>query len=473
MNHFASKPNILLILSDDHGYADLSFKASVEDVDTPNLDRLRQSGMLLEQGYVSAPICSPSRAGLMVGAYQQRWGAEWFGNSQFAPEPFIAIPQVLKRAGYQTGYFGKVHYGPDQVGSRACPENHGFDQSLYGLAAHGMGRLHYMIHDQSYHESNPDQSARLGMGPLYRNGQAEDCHDHLTRVFAREAIDFMTQAVKDQDTFFCMTAFNAVHNFTWQLPEDVLKAFGLPAHQDFDPAIHDYYDWYDGAILPRLENGRAYYLAQLSLMDQAIGQMLDTIDQLGIKDNTLIIYLTDNGGSPCNFADNRPLMGTKYSLYEGGIRVPFIASWPGVIEANSQSNNLVSSLDLLPTFAHLAGQDLPKTSPVDGLNLMDTFEGKNGGHDNLHFDTGFQWAVRTPLWKLLSREDDHQEMMRQRLLSNEHTDIGHGTALYAIDQDPSETTNLLDDHTQVYDELRQVRQKWVQDVKNSHVQDRR
>lgn len=133
-----SKPNIIFIISDDHGYGDLSFKNILGDVNTPNLDRLRASGMLLEQGYVSAPVCSPSRAGLIVGSYQQRWGAKYFGSARFAPESVKTIPEILKTVEYRTGYFGKVHYGSDKPGGRECPENDGFDESFYGLAAMGM-----------------------------------------------------------------------------------------------------------------------------------------------------------------------------------------------------------------------------------------------------------------------------------------------------------------------------------------------
>ena len=122
-------------------------------------------------------------------------------------------------------------------------------------------------------------------------------------------------------------------------------------------------------------------------MDREIGRILDKIEAAGEQENTLIIYLTDNGGSPCNYGNNAPLFGTKYSLYEGGVRVPFIASWPGVVEANSQSRNLVSSLDLLPTFAYLAGGELINQSyPTDGKNIIPTLLGQDGGHKELYFE---------------------------------------------------------------------------------------
>lgn len=468
INHYyASKPNIVLIVSDDHGYGDLSFHEVMQDVHTPQLDRLRQSGMLMQQGYVSAPICSPSRAGLMVGSYQQRWGAKWFSNSCFAPRPFLSLAEVLKMADYRTGYFGKIHYGADQLGSRECPDQHGFDESFYGLAAHGMGRLHYLIHDVDAEEKFSEKSARHGMSAMYENGKPVSCYNHLTHEFAQRSIDFIEQSVKMATPFFCMTAFNAVHNFTWQLPKEELEKRNLPPHPDFDPETESYIDWYDGAVCPNLKYGRAYYLAQLELMDQAIGKILDTIEQLGQQDNTLIIYVTDNGGSPCNYGNNTPLYGSKYTLYEGGVRVPFIASWHSRIKENTTSNNLVSTLDLLPTFAYLAGVEIPDEVPIDGNNLIPTLEGQVDGHEFLHFDTGFQWSIRDNQWKLISRSEE--DSMREKLLAVEHCDIGQGMALYPIGQslDESIQANQSDKYPELVDYYEQVHQKWEEEMARS------
>lgn len=404
---FGTKPNIVFILSDDHGYGDLSFYQQDPAVQTPNLDRIRQQGMLFEQGFVSAPICSPSRASLMVGSYPQRWGGKWFDTSSFAPDTYQSIPEILKKAGYRSGYFGKVHYGPDTPGSRSCPENHGFDESFYGLAAQGMGRLHYLIHEKEAEKTYGDAANILGMHAMYENGQATECNQHLTLEFGKRAKEFIEKEIAGENPYFCMLAFNAVHNFAWQLPEEELRKRNLPGYKDFSSTTSEYLDWYDGAISPNLPNGRAYYLAQLELMDQAIGRILDTLEQTGTAQNTLIVYLTDNGGSACNYGNNSPLTGSKYSLFEGGIRVPYLASWPGVISEGSLTKNLVSSMDLLPTFAYLAGIELSDEASIDGLNLVPSFldEGKEG-HQALYFDTGFQWSVRTDNWKLHEVHED-------------------------------------------------------------------
>ncbi|MGX7445983.1 sulfatase family protein [Dolosigranulum pigrum] len=463
-----SQPNIVLIVSDDHGYGDLGFREELSDIATPNLDRLRASGMLLEQGYVSAPICSPSRTGLMVGSYQQRWGAKWFDSSKFAPEPYLSIPEVLKQAGYRSGYFGKVHYGPDQPGTRACPDQHGFDESFYGLAALSMGRLHYLKHEVAAEDKFGKENAeRNGFYPMYHNGEPVDCHTHLTVEFANRAIDFIDESLQAEMPYFCMVAFNAVHNFAWQLPDDELRQRNLPAFPDFDEAKHDYYDWYDGVIMPHLENGRDYYLAQLDIMDREIGRILDKIEAAGEQENTLIIYLTDNGGSPCNYGNNAPLFGTKYSLYEGGVRIPFIASWPGVVEANSQSRNLVSSLDLLPTFAYLAGGELINQSyPTDGKNIIPTLLGQDGGHKELYFDTGFQWSVRDQEWKLRTVSGEEARDASRALKDTEHADIGYGTSLVPIGQslDESDEANQATDRPDLVAYYQKRYEQWAADV---------
>ena len=456
------RPDILLIISDDHGYADRSARGS-RDARTPHLDRLAREGVVFDQGYVTAPICSPSRAGLIAGAHQQRWGAQWFDTSAFPPPQQPVMPEVLQQAGYRTGYFGKVHYGPEGPGDRACPENHGFDESLYGLAGLSMGRLHYLHHSRAAADEYGEAASAHGVDPLRENGREVECEQHLTVEFTDRALEFMGAGDEGQDPYFCMVAYNAVHNFAWQLPQDELDARALPRHDDFDPASADYIDWYDGAISPHLEHGREYYLAQLEIMDREIGRLLDHLEATGRRESTLVVYLTDNGGSTCNFGDNTPLDGTKYSLLEGGVRVPVILSWPGTVPAGEHSEALVSSLDLLPTFAAAAGAEVPPSAPIDGMDLRPVWEGRSPGHEALHFDTGFQWAVRTPQWKLRSVDGDTGH--REHLLAVEHTDIGHGISLVPMGPDPApgsegEQADVSADHPEVVAELTALHERW-------------
>ena len=422
----APRPNIVLLISDDHGYGDLSAEPTAEGLHTPNLERLRCRGTTFRRAYVSAPICSPSRAGLIAGAHQARWGARWFDSSSFPPPGRAVGPEVLRQAGYRTGYFGKVHYGEDLPGSRSCPENHGFDESLYGLAAQSMGRLHYLRHSAEEAAAHPEAAEVLGTHPLYDAGTPIDTDTHLTTLFAERAIDFIERSVAEEQPYFAMVAFNAVHNFTWQLPPEELEKHGLPSYDDYDPATSEYLDWYDGAISPHLEGGRAYYLAQLDLMDREIGRVLDAVDASGQAEDTIIVYLTDNGGSTCNYGDNGPLDGTKYTLYEGGIRVPFIVSWPGIAPAGKCSDALVSSLDLMPTFIAAAGGQV-EGERFDGQDLAGVLTGRSAGHDALYFDTGVQQAVVRPdaKWR---RIVEGQEL-REALLNVEHTDIGEGESV--------------------------------------------
>ncbi|ATG50419.1 arylsulfatase [Brachybacterium vulturis] len=464
----AERPHILLIISDDHGYADLSSRGSA-DARTPHLDRLAASGMSFDSAYVTAPICSPSRAGLIAGAHQQRWGGHWFSDASFPPEQQPVLPELLGEGGYRTGYFGKVHYGFEQPGDRACPERHGFDSSFYGMTSTSAGRLHYLHHSRASRERLGDEfHAVHGVNPMFENGRETDCERHLTSEFAQRAIDFMgpaPEAAADgapaEDPFFCMVAFNAVHNFAWQLPEDELAVRALPSHDDFDPDTDKYIDWYDGAISPHLENGRGYYLAQLEIMDREIGRMLDHLEATGRREHTLVVYLTDNGGSACNYGINAPLHGTKYSLFEGGVRVPLMVSWPGRIQPGSRSDVLISSMDLLPTFLAAAGLRPPRPEQIDGRPLQDCWEGDGTGHELLHFDTGFQWAVRDREWKL-RWVDEEDTTYRDRLLRNEHTDIGAGLTLVPIgtDLDESPQADVADQHPEVVAALLEAHRDW-------------
>jgi arylsulfatase A-like enzyme len=337
-------PNIVLIVSDDHGFGDLGFRGVEDDVSTPHLDALAADGRVYDNAYVTAPICSPSRAGLITGAHQARWGAHWFTDSAMAPESVPSLPERLAARGYRTGYFGKVHYGADEEGSRACPPHHGFETSFYGLAAQSMGRLHYLHHTRAHEEAYGEAARRHGVSPMWEGEERVDCERHLTEEFVQRAIDFVD--APDERPFFSMIAFNAVHNFTWQLPQHELDARGLPAHPDFDAETNDYLDWYDGAVEPNLDNGREYYLAQLEIMDREIGRLRAHLERQGLAENTIVVYMTDNGGSRCNYGRNTPLEGSKYTLYDGGVRTPMLISWPGVIAPGSVSKALVSSLDL-------------------------------------------------------------------------------------------------------------------------------
>ncbi len=448
-------PNILLILSDDHGFADRGSRS--EAVATPALDRLAAEGATCDEAYMSAPICSPSRAGLITGRHQARWGATWFDSASFVPEGGPTLASALKDRGYVTGYFGKVHYGTsDAPGSPACPPRHGFDESLYGLSHFHLGRLNYLHRGPQAAEAYGTAAGVMGVGTPW-DGETEVApQGFLTDLLADRADRFIVDHA-DQP-WFCMLAFNAVHNFCWQLPDDELERRGLPRLPDWDPGELPYELWYDDAIWPNLEHGRDFYLAQLELMDSAIGRLMGRLDEVELADNTIVVYLTDNGGSTCNYGDNTPLRGTKYTLWEGGIRVPFVVRWPaGAVPAGQVRQGLVSSLDLLPTLLSATGA--PWGGATDGLDQWPLIRGGRGGHEALHWTTGWSWAVRSGPWKLSWVDPDSTVAAETRRV--EHAPIGSGAFLADLSSDVSETRNLAADRPDVVADLTGRHEAWT------------
>jgi len=457
------RPNVVLILSDDHGYADRSRTGVHADVHTPGLDRLAAGGVECTQAYVTAPICSPSRAGLVAGRHQARWGVYWFGDSAF-PYAYPSIAERFGDLGYATGYLGKVHYGKETVGDRACPPHHGFAETFYGLAGQQLGRLNYLHHSQAaVEEYGPEASWRMAVQPMLSGDDPVELEGFLTAELGRRARDFVERHV--DDPFFLQLSFNAVHNFCWQLPPDELARRGLPVRSDWSgdgPA--DYADWYDGSISPNLEHGRQYYLAQLELMDAEIARLLDTLDARGLAEDTVVVYLTDNGGSTCNYADNTPLRGTKYTLWEGGIRVPFLLRWPaGGIEGGRTCSGVLSSMDLYPSLLAAAGAEAAAYVDCDGVDQLALWRGEAAaGHAALHWDIGFSWAVRSGDWKLAWTDPDSTAAAYLR--SSEHAEPGSGMRLFDLGSDPGETTDLVTERPDVVAELRALRAGWLAEV---------
>lgn len=456
-----STPNILLIVSDDHGYADRSVLGIHDDVQTPALDRLAEEGVAMTDGYVTAPICSPSRAGIMTGQHQQRWGGLWFDSARFPDDDEVpTLGEELRDAGYRTGYFGKVHYGNETVGDRACPPHHGFDTTFYGLAGQSFGRLNYMRHSSDAVQDYGDEAAKaMAVQPLLEGDEPAEFEGFLTAELGRRAREFIAEP--DDRPFFCMLAFNAVHNFCWQLPAEELERRGLPPYEDWHPDQGtEYGDWYDDVIVPNLPHGRGYYLAQLELMDAEIGKILEQLDALGAAEDTLVVYLTDNGGSTCNYGDNTPLNGTKYTLLEGGIRVPMLWRWIGTLPAGQQRSTPASALDLMPTLRRVASSH--SKAPTDGIDLLPVLLDGQDQKRTLHWDCGFQLAVRDGDWKLswVAPEDDTAAHLR----SYEHAPIPEGWGLYNLRDDISEQNNLIGERQDVAVRLLESHVDWMQQI---------
>lgn len=454
-----SLPNIVLIVSDDQGYADMGVTGLAPDVQTPSLDALASQGTRFTQAYVTSPICSTSRLGLMTGTYTQRTGGYFYGEEGAISPKLETMAEMLKKQGYRTGYVGKYHYGYHDSQSRDFPLNHGFDR-FYGTA--GVGRKHYLIHDDAQHQAFLDKIHRyqrkgqnLEMTSMWDDRKKVTPQGFATEIFGEKAREFVRE---NQDKpFFLQLAFTAVHNFTHQLPAEYLKAHGLDAIKDWDPAKEDYYQWYQKGRYPNNPQGRAYYLAHLDYMDKEVGKLMQQLDDLKLRDNTLVIFLSDNGGSTPIYANNGPLRGSKYLLYEGGIRVPFLVSWPARLPKGAVLDNVISSMDVLPTLAAITGANTPPY--VDGQNILPLLSGEKPdlNHDILVWDTGIGTAVRYGRWKLKTASDDWNakyEMVAVEL----------GMQLFDLHKDPGERTDVKDQNPEVFQQLQGVYLHWKNDM---------
>jgi len=364
---FASerRPNIIIFLADDLGYADLGCQGC-KDIPTPHIDSIARSGVRFTDGYATHPVCAPSRAALMTGMYQHRFGFEHNpGPERFAapnfglPRNVPTLAEKLKAAGYATGMIGKWHIGYKE-GLR--PWERGFDY-FFG----------FLSGARSYYPDNPRER-----DPLLCNGRpVTDEKEYLTDAFAREAVAFI-QRSKDRPWFLYL-AFNAVHG-------------PLEATDKYT------------ARFPNLTGTRRTYAGMLSAMDDAVGRVLAKVRELNQEENTLIFFYSDNGGpTPQTTSRNDPLRGYKGQLFEGGIRVPFLMQWTGVVPAGQTYRQMVMGFDCHATALAAAGIPLPTDRPLDGVNLLPFLTGKQTGspHDRLFWRAGEQRAARVGDWKLI------------------------------------------------------------------------
>ena len=362
-----SKPNIIVIVGDDLGYGSLGCYGCKE-IPTPHLDSLAKNGVKYTNGYVSCPVCSPTRAGLLTGRYQQRFGHEFnpgppgAASAEFGlPLTETTLPQHLKKLGYATGMVGKWHLGyqPDFQ-----PLKRGFD-SFFGF----LGGAH------SYHDAQAD-----GRNPILRGTERVAEKEYLTDAFTREAVAFIDRHQKQP--FFLYLTYNAVHT-PMHAAEKYLQRF---AHIK--------------------ERKRRNFAAMLAALDDGTGAILDKLRQLHLEEQTLIIFISDNGGpTAANTSSNGPLSGFKGGVLEGGIRVPFLMQWKGHLPAGKEYAQPGISLDLLPTALAAAGGPVPPEAQVDGVNLLPFLSGTKAGapHERLYWRFGEQSAIRQGDWKLVRR----------------------------------------------------------------------
>ena len=395
----AVHPNILLIITDDQGYADLSATELNDDIQTPNIDRIADSGVRFMQGYSTSPICSASRAGLIAGIHQARWGNYYYGDGGL-PDSLNTIPEYLKELGYHTVKIGKTHYSKDahylaDTLKETHPNNHGFDE-FFGFCH---PRHDYFKMKNEYVEQLREGDKRFpDWGPIWSNKQRVEVEGYTTELFADAAIE---QIENSEKPFYIQLSFNTLHEPFAQVPQSYLDKYGLQQLAEFDPNGDEKYNefhlrrhWAPDSV----PNGRLYYKAVMDALDDNIGRVLDALERTGKSNNTMVVLVADNGGSHNIFADNGPLSGHKYHLMEGGIRTPFIVSYPKRLPQNAvNDSSIVSSLDLLPTFVRAAGG---KVIGVEGSDLLAVYDGSDASRRIHYWDSGWEWAVRSGDWKL-------------------------------------------------------------------------
>ena len=396
----AKRPNIIVIVSDDQGYADAGFQGS-KDIPTPHLDALARDGVRCTHGYVTAPVCSPSRAGLMTGRYQEKFGhhnnivAEAALPIAHLPSNETLLPQVLATAGYHTAMVGKWHLGL-QDGCR--PYERGF-QEFFGIVTGGHD---YFVNDPE-ERAVGDQSYKAR---IERNGPVgEKVPGYLTDAFGSDAVRIIrdSHTRRPDQPLFLYLAFNAPHTPT-QAPEKLVE------------------------IMPATLEGkeRRTYAAQIASMDTAIGQVRAALRETGMEKDTFIVFFSDNGGAKHDYYDNTPLRDYKGSLYEGGIRVPFFAVFPGRIPPGSVCDLPVTSLDVFATACALAGAKPETTHPLDSTDMLPvlTGEAKKPAHDALFWHyPGFGAAAVAGDLKLVVPKNGSPQLFNLAADTGEKNDL--------------------------------------------------
>ncbi len=457
-------PNVVLMIGDDHGYADMGFLNLADDVTTPNFDRLAKQSISFKNAYATSPICSPSRVGIMTGAYHQRQKVFWYGGNGLSNPKIPTIAEILLEKGYATGFFGKFHYGSKDTDTthRSFPLNHGY-QELFGCNG---GRKHYLIHNNEKEAAfrqamkkaaDPKQS--LEMGGFWVQNKRENVEGFATEMISQKGIGFMKEQLTKDQPFFATISFNAVHNFTHQLPQEYLDQHNLKGYRDWDPEKEAYYDWYNEGRMPNNPEGRAHYLGQLYYLDKEVGRIMDFLEKENQLENTLIIYVGDNGGSSQIYSNNSPYKGGKYTMYEGGLRIPLLIAWKGKYLAGKEVENMVSALDILPTICEATSTKQPKLS--DGLSLQKILDGTDSKleHETLVWYGGEQAAVRSGKWKYRWANDAKNSFAKSST-KYEGVDLELGDHLHNLKIGIPEEENLKNQESEVLVKLQDELSKW-------------
>jgi len=407
----ADKPNILILFADDLGYGDVGFNGC-RDIPTPNIDSLAKNGTIFNNGYVTCAVCGPSRAGLLSGRYQNRLGFEDnpgpFRQTKETKPGFPVeqktIADRMKALGYTTGMVGKQH---DGVGPEFNPINRGFDE-FFGF---NNGASDYF---------KPSKLVR-GLNPIQMK------EDYITDAFGNEASDFVRRHA--DEPFFLYVAFNAPHG----------PLHAKDEHLEKFKSIKDV--------------TRRKYVSMVHSMDENIGKILSELRENDLEDNTLIFFLSDNGGPKNIKANNGELRGQKGELYDGGIHVPYVVQWKGTLPAGQTIEHPVISLDILPTAVAAGGGKVSKDWKLDGVSLLPQLTGKNvkAPHDALCWRFLFQHGFRTADWKLVKVKEKNGGKVRD-------------WQLFRISDDPSEKNDVIDQYPEVAKKLQKRYDSWTAEL---------
>jgi len=457
------RPNVIIILADDLGMTDISHYGS-PFLQTPNIDSIGLDGITYSQAYSTAPICSPSRAGLLTGRYQNRYGFDSQPMTQYAnnrleylvfkyiintkpmypinndsipnpdqierqgmPPTEIMLSEALSASGYRCDAVGKWHLGYGDIG---FPDKRGFD-SFFGF----LDAFSYYIDPEQdgveswqfdeFSEKHIWKQKRNGYSAVQRDGRVVDEKEHLTDAFAREATARIRDAALSDEPFFLYVPFSAPHT-----PFQALSEYTERFEQIDDPKKRIYY-------------------ALISQLDDAVGRILNTLEETGEANNTLVIFSSDNGGATYTGATgNNPLRGGKMSHFEGGLSVPLMMRWPDVIEKGSTADEPVIQMDLFNTIMAGAKLPLPSDRTMDGLNLLNPAAVEQAFNRPLFWRSDYNHIVQYKEWKLMMNEKDGKVW------------------LYNLAADREENHNLADEKPEIVTELKALFDDWNREMQS-------
>ncbi|MEN6363413.1 MAG: sulfatase-like hydrolase/transferase [Bacteroidales bacterium] len=403
-----SKPNILVILCDDLGYNDVGFNGS-NDISTPNLDALARDGVIFSSAYVAHPFSGPSRAALMTGRYPQNIGTpynlrdEGLKTESGVPVNETFISNVLHDAGYYTAAIGKWHLGE---ASQFQPNKRGFDE-FYGFL--GGGHKYFPNQFQPAYEKQikADKYPISGyLLPILHNDKPVELTDYLTDVFSNQGVEVIKKSSDLNKPFFLYLAYNAPHVPLEAKAEDKEKFSNIK------------------------DENRRTYAAMVYAVDRGVGEIVKTLKEKGEYDNTLIVFLSDNGGNTDHGANNDPLKGTKGDTWEGGFRTPMFFHWPAVLKSGQRFNDPVSSLDLYPTFVQIANAKIPVSKKLDGKDILnDVIAGQSQDKNRMIFSLRYREgycdvAARQGDWKITRMGNEPWGLYNITKDISEHRDLG-------------------------------------------------